>query len=234
MILQSLVDLYDRRSQLSDTNDQPAPLGFENKEIPFLIEIDSQGNFLQFMDVRLGTGKAKRAKPRTVPQGEKKTSGVKANLLWDTAEYVLGCPVELKGKVSKPDRLREQHSAFRQRILELPTEAQTDVGIQAVLSFLDLLDIERLAREPLWEEIRTTNPLMSFQLSGDDSGMVCQRAAVRSALSDSRDQGRLGCTNLRREHCLLQSSFLRFLRQRTGRQRAGRQRCRGQIHHRSE
>lgn len=185
MILQSLVDLYDRRSQLSDASDQPAPLGFENKEIPFLIEIDSQGNFLQFLDVRLGTGKAKRAKPRTVPQGEKKTSGVKANLLWDTAEYVLGCPVELKGKVSKPDRLREQHSAFRQRILELPAEAQTDVGIKAVLSFLDLLDIERLAREPLWEEIRTTNPLMSFQLSGDESGLICQRAAVRSALSDS-------------------------------------------------
>ncbi|MCG6117661.1 MAG: type I-C CRISPR-associated protein Cas8c/Csd1 [Aquimonas sp.] len=192
MILQSLVELYDRRAKLSDANEQPAPLGFESKEIPFLIEIDSGGRFLQFRDVRQGEGKARRARPRIVPQGEKKTSGVKANLLWDTAEYVLGCPVELKGKASKPERLREQHLAFRQRIEGLPESARSDAGVAAVLAFLDGLDLEQLARDPLWEEIRTNNPLMSFRLSIDDD-LVCQRPAVvaacRSLLSASDNDG---------------------------------------------
>ncbi|ODU41464.1 type I-C CRISPR-associated protein Cas8c/Csd1 [uncultured Aquimonas sp.] len=192
MILQSLVELYERRMKLSDANEQPAPLGFENKEIPFLIEIDSDGRFLQLRDVRLGEGKARRARPRIVPQGEKKTSGVKANLLWDTAEYVLGCPVELKGKASKPERLREQHLAFRQRIENLPEPARSDAGVAAVLAFLDSLDLDQLARDPLWEEIRTSNPLMSFRLSSDDD-LVCQRPAVeaacRSLLSASDNDG---------------------------------------------
>lgn len=184
MILQSLVDLYDRRSQLGDASDQPAPLGFENKEIPFLIEIDTNGNFLQFLDVRQGEGKSRRAKPRLVPQGEKKTSGVKANLFWDTAEYVLGCPVELKGKITKPERLQQQHSAFRQRIHELPATVQADPGVRAIRTFLDTLDLDQLAREPLWAEIRTTNPLMSFIIAGNTE-LVCQQAAVRSALSET-------------------------------------------------
>jgi len=192
MILQSLVELYNRRAKLSDANEQPAPLGFESKEILFLIEIDSGGRFLQFRDVRQGEGKARRARPRIVPQGEKKTSGVKANLLWDTAEYVLGCPVELKGKASKPERLREQHLAFRQRIENLPEPARSDAGVAAVLAFLDALDLEQLARDPLWEEIRTSNPLMSFRLVHDDD-LVCQRPAVvaacRSLLSASDNDG---------------------------------------------
>lgn len=192
MILQSLVELYNRRAKLSDANEQPAPLGFESKEIPFLIEIDSGGRFLQFRDVRQGEGKARRARPRIVPQGEKKTSGVKANLLWDTAEYVLGCPVELKGKASKPERLREQHLAFRQRLESLPESARSDAGLAAVLAFLDALDLKQLASDPLWEEIRTSNPLMSFRLVNDDD-LVCQRpavvAALRSLLSASDNDG---------------------------------------------
>lgn len=192
MILQSLVELYERRAELGDTNEQPAEVGFERKEIPFVVQIDSDGRFLQFRDVRQGEGKARRARPRIVPQGEKKASGVKANLLWDTAEYVLGCPVELKGKASKPERLREQHSAFRQRIENLPEPARSDAGVAAVLAFLNALDLEQLARDPLWEEIRTSNPLMSFRLSSDDD-LVCQRPAVeaacRSLLSASDNDG---------------------------------------------
>lgn len=180
MILASLVSLYDRRAQLGDDNAQPAPLGFESKEIPFVIEIDGDGRFIQFRDLRQGDGNARRPKPRIVPQGEKKTSGVRANLLWDTAEYVLGCPVDVKGKVSNPRRLNEQHAAFRQRIDALPASTRDDAGIAAVLAFLDALDPGQLCRDPLWEEIRTSNPLLSFQLTGD-AELVCQREPVRRA-----------------------------------------------------
>lgn len=192
MILQSLVQLYDRRAQRDDVNEQPAPLGFESKEIPFLIEIDSAGRFLQFRDVRQGEGKVRRAKLRIVPQGTVRSSNIEPNLLWDNLEYVLGCPMESKAKTSKPERLREQHLAFRQRIESLPEPALSDAGVAAVLAFLDALDLEQLAREPLWEEIRTSNPLMSFLLAGD-TDLVCQRPAVedacRSLLSVSDNDG---------------------------------------------
>jgi len=180
MILQSLVELYERRAGRGDVNEQPAEVGFEKKEIPFLIEIDADGRFIQIRDVRQGEGRARRAKARIVPRGEKKASGVKANLLWDTAEYVLGCPVELKGKKSKPDRLREQHEAFRQRIEALPGAARGDAGVNAVLAFLDALNLDQMAMDPLWEEIRTSNPLMSFVLAGD-SALICQRRSVVEA-----------------------------------------------------
>ena len=94
MILQALYDYYERKS--ADPEAYMAPPGFEWKEIPFVIEIDTQGNPVQIEDTREGDGKKKRAKPFLVPKGEKKTSGVVANLLWDNAEYVLG--VDTKGK----------------------------------------------------------------------------------------------------------------------------------------
>ena len=129
MILHALYDYYHRKSR--DPDAHMAPAGFEWKEIPFIIEIDVQGNPVQIEDTREDEGKKKRARAFLVPQGEKKTSGVVANLLWDNAEYVLG--VDTKGK---PERVAEQHQAFLTRLESLPTAAQADTGVQALLHFL--------------------------------------------------------------------------------------------------
>jgi len=183
MILQSLVDLYDRRAGSPDRAERPAPIGFETKAIAFILEIDRDGRLVQISDMRQQDGKRLVGAEELVPQGTKKTSGVAANLLWDTAEYVLGCAVELKGKATTVERLRQQHAAFRMRIETLPESAKTDDGVRAVLAFLDQLNLDNLSRLPTWEVIRTTNPTMTFRLT-HDAELVCQRVAVRQAWLD--------------------------------------------------
>lgn len=183
MILQALHRLYQRRTDSGDPNDRLAPIGFEAKEIPFILELDRHGALVQIRDTRSQVGKKKIARAELVPQGVKKTSGIAANLLWDTAEYVLGVITEVPGKAVKPERIREQHLAFRARIEALPESVRADPGVAAVLKFLDALDLDALARLPLWEEIRTGNRLLTYQLAGD-TDLVCQRPAVRSAWLD--------------------------------------------------
>ncbi|MDD5241572.1 MAG: type I-C CRISPR-associated protein Cas8c/Csd1 [Sulfuricella sp.] len=182
MILQALHDYYVRKS--ADPDAHMAPAGFEWKEMPFIIELSQDGDLIQIEDTRKGEGKKKIARKFLVPQGVKKTSGVAANLFWDNAEYVLG--VDTKGK---PKRVREQHSAFVERITALPTDAQSDLGIQAVQHFLGDLDLSKLEHLPVWAEIAESNPNLSFRLHGEIN-LVCQCPAVASALKTDHGQGK--------------------------------------------
>jgi CRISPR-associated protein Csd1 len=175
MILQALSQLYERRLQSSDPGSRPPPAGFESKEIPFILEIDPSGTLIQIRDTRRVENKKKIARAELVPQGVKKTSGVASNLLWDTAEYVLG--IDTRGK---PDRVREQHAEFKKRIEELATLAGEDIGARAVLAFLARIDLAALQTRPEWSELNEANPLLTFRLHGD-TDLVCQRPAIVAA-----------------------------------------------------
>jgi CRISPR-associated protein Csd1 len=179
MILQALNDYYARKS--ADPEGGLAPEGFEPKAIPFVLVLDETGRLVQLADRREGAGKKKEAKAELVPQGVKKTSGVAANLLWDTAEYVLG--IDTRGK---PERVAEQHAAFVARLHETFGSQPEDAGIKAVLAFLSVYRTQALesqASHPLWPEILETNPLLTFQLH-TDTRLVCQRPAVIAALTE--------------------------------------------------
>lgn len=175
MILQALNDYYRRKCNDSDPAQRLPMFGLEQKEIPFLLEISPEGELLQLRDTRELNGKKKVARVFRVPMGIKKTSGVAANLLWDTLEYVLG--VDTKGK---PERVAEQHAAFRARIAALPDAAREDAGIQAVTRFLDHIDLAQLERQPAWADALESNAVLSFRLHGDQD-LVCQRPAVVNA-----------------------------------------------------
>jgi CRISPR-associated protein Csd1 len=112
-----------------------------------------------------------------VPQGVKKTSGVAANLLWDTAEYTLG--VSAKG--ASP-RLAEQAAAFRARVQALEPHADGDAGLAALLAFLAAPSLDALCTAPHWAEMLEANALVSFELQGDDGRLICQRPAVQAAI----------------------------------------------------
>lgn len=176
MILQALYDYYHRKAQ--DPESALAPAGFEYKEIPFILELREDGTLNQIEDTRYIENKKKRAKSERVPQGVKKTSGVAANLLWDNAEYVLG--LDTKGK---PERVKEQQAAFLEKIRALNL-AETDKGIQAVLQFLEVLDLDTFQQHPLWAEIEKTNPNLTFRLQGQ-THLVCQSRAVQAAIANS-------------------------------------------------
>ncbi|MFZ3140554.1 type I-C CRISPR-associated protein Cas8c/Csd1 [Polaromonas sp.] len=175
MILQALNDYYRRKCDDVDPAQRLPVFGLEQKEIPFLLEITRKGTLVQLIDTRSLNGKKKVAQTFRVPQGVKKTSGVAANLLWDNLEYVLG--VDTKGK---PERVVEQHAQFVARIKALPAVAQEDAGIQAVLAFLENLDLVQLQAQPAWEQALESNAVMSFRLHGDVD-LVCQRPAVVNA-----------------------------------------------------
>ena len=175
MILQALNDYYRRKCDDPDPAQRLPMFGLEQKEIPFILEINADGELLQMRDTREISGKKKVAHTFRVPMGIKKTSGVAANLLWDTLEYVLG--INTKGK---PERVAEQHAAFRARIAALPDAARGDAGIQAVTRFLDCIDLAMLQRQPAWAEALESNAIVSFRLHGD-MDLVCQRPAVVSA-----------------------------------------------------
>jgi len=182
MILQALTDYYRRKCDDPDPAQRLPAFGLEQKEIPFILEINAAGELLQLRDTRELQGKKKVARTYRVPMGVKKTSGVAANLLWDTLEYVVG--VDTKGK---PERVAEQHAAFRARMAALPEAARQDAGIQAVLRFLDRVDVPQLERQPAWADALESNAVMSFRLQGD-MDLVCQRpAVVHAALNTTTD-----------------------------------------------
>lgn len=175
MILQALCQYYERKA--ADPSSALAPEGFEQKEIPFVIVLDENGCVVELQDTREGEGKKRRARSFLVPQGVKKTSGIAANLLWDTAEYVLG--VDTRGK---SDRVQQQHEAFKSRIRNELAAVHEDAGIKALMRCLDTLDLSSFERFPAWEEIKTTNPVVTVRLAGD-LDLICQRPAVVKALS---------------------------------------------------
>jgi CRISPR-associated protein Csd1 len=172
MILQALNAYYWRKQADSDPRNRLPAYGLEEKEIPFIIEIDAEGGLINVTDTRAGEGKKLVARRFLVPQGVKRASGVAANLLWDTAEYVLGVDTR-----DKRDRVVTQHAAFRSRIEGLPDPARQDPGVQAVLAFLDRLDLAAFKALPQWNDISTANPLMTFRVH-PELELVCQRPAV--------------------------------------------------------
>ena len=177
MILQALNDYYRRKCDDPDPAQRLPAFGLEQKEIPFVIEITTEGALVQLLDTRtLNEKKKKVAQIFRVPQGEKKASGVIANLLWDTLEYVLG--VDTKGK---PERVVQQHAHFVARIEALPQSARDDAGIQAILKFFGNVNLPQLEVQPAWPQALESNAVMSFRLHGDVD-LVCQRPAVVNAV----------------------------------------------------
>ena len=174
MILQALKSYYDRKAL--DPNGQIAPLGFEWKEIPFIVVLDSEGHFVQIEDTRTVDGKRKISKSYLVPQGEKRTSGVKPYRLWDNAEYIFSIGENI-GK----------QKAFISRLDDfLKSE---DIGLLAMKRFLSDHPEEQARNSEAWAEIEETKPWLAFRLKGDTE-LICQRPKVVEALSsESSDHG---------------------------------------------
>ncbi|HUG26114.1 type I-C CRISPR-associated protein Cas8c/Csd1 [Piscinibacter sp.] len=186
MILQALSEYYARKAAADQAS--IAPEGLERKEIPFVIVLDSKGQFLGLEDTRTGEGKKKRGRAFAVPQAVTRTVAVSANLLWDNTSYVLGVSAKVK-----PERIRQQHAAFIATIRERIPDADTDEGVRAVLRFLEASEFAPVFAHPLWLEVMDSTGNMSFRLEGDNQ-LVCQRpavlAAVQAVVSGATAQGK--------------------------------------------
>lgn len=210
MILQTLNDYYLRKMNDPDPAKRLPVFGFEDKEIPFILELAVDGRLMGIKDTRTVEGKKKIATRYLVPKGVKKTSGIASNLLWDNAEYVLGLPdkkkqaeADKKGKEQEYlARLVDMQAAFKQQITTLPEAAQNDEGIRAVLAFLDADPLAAVAPYAQTIEITESNPILSFRLVSDDD-LVCQRPAVSSAAASLDTDEALPDADAKPQMCLV-------------------------------
>jgi CRISPR-associated protein Csd1 len=176
MILQALAAYYDRL--LADGAVQPQ--GFQQKEIPWVVELSSDGRFQRL--IRTG-GEDGRAKKFVVPAEVKKSVNIAANLLWDNPEYVFGWP--RPGLTEKQaTKVPQRHQAFLARLRALPEIVRADAGVSAVISFVETEEFSALQSSDGWEELSRGNGNVSFRLEGDPD-LVCERQGVKAALSAS-------------------------------------------------
>jgi len=183
VILQALAKYYERIPNVAEE-------GFQKQEIPFIIVLTRQGDFVGLLDTREVEGKKKRARSFIVPKSVKRASGIAANLLWDNTAYVLGRPKPDKKKdVEKLlERAKEQQVSFIGRIRDTFSDNLSDEGIKAVIRFLEKKDYEKLFNHPLWNEIEESGANITFQLEGDTE-LICQREVVKKAiLSSPKDE----------------------------------------------
>lgn len=180
MIIKALCDYYDRKAALSDSG--IAPPGWEWKEVPFVAVLDQDGRLLQFDDMREGDGKKKRGKKFLVPQWEKRTVGISANLLCDMASYIFGV-----SPVANPDRLTAQKQAFLER-------HQATLGgvpeAAPLLNFLNSINLDEIGSQPYWSEILETNPNISFRYAGK-TGLLSQIPSIKLAVEANGDRVKL-------------------------------------------
>jgi len=201
MILQALKEYYDRRA--ADPAGEMAPEGWEWKEIPYVVVLSPDGMPLTIEETSEGEGRQRRAKPFLVPQAVKRTVSVAANLLWDNPEYALG--VVVKGK---PERVAEQHAAFRDRIEAFAVHA--DAGMQAIRGFLALPDKAAVLAGfgDVWTELVTSGAFLAFRLAGDDiliSGRPAVRTAIDAKVRASTESARPSRCLVTGESCVAQS-----------------------------
>jgi CRISPR-associated protein Csd1 len=147
--------LLKKLCEYSQRLDDLAPFGYDKTPIRWLINLDAGGNFLGFITTSSGRrndwGKVFFA-PVVM-----KSVNVKASLLVDNAEYVLGKPRD----PAKIKRVQECHLAFKKQVQDCAVATQNP-QVQAVLNFLESLDLHALA---LPEDFDPAMKL-SFQVDG--------------------------------------------------------------------
>jgi len=178
VILQALTSYYYRKE------DELPSEGFEQKEIPFLIIINQDGEFINLQDTRTPFGKRLIARKFVVPK-ENALSGKNAwqatNLLWDHYGYVLGCP---KTDSSKDKEMAEkQHRTFIAQVQALADTFPEDLELQAVRRFYTGEHYKKVFEHPSWQDCRKINGCnLSFQINGENR-LICQSENVSSYVS---------------------------------------------------
>ncbi len=134
MLLQRLRDYGERLEQ-----ENPTPSMYIPTSIRYQVELDGSGRYLGLIDLKdPSSPKGGRGRQMLAPTVGK-TSGIKAKLLADTAEYVLG----VARNPEKQERVDACHRAFR-ALLQHCIRATQHPTLHAIESFLDELDVSTL------------------------------------------------------------------------------------------
>ena len=183
MILRALYEYYQRAA--SDPDRHVAPEGFEWKEIPFVVVLNKEGDFKALEDTREGTGNNRRPKKFLVPQGEKRTVGIRANLLWDNVEYALGANPRQRDDVSK------RHEDFKRRLRDDLGHVVNLPAVKAIKTFLENNPVQQIEKHKeyaeSWKEALEKNLNIIFRIEGSEDTSVCD--TVRPFISNKSKEG---------------------------------------------
>lgn len=192
MILQALYNYYQQKA--ADQESGIAPPGFEWKEIPFIIVINHEGNFIALEDT--WKGKAKRAEAYLIPKGVARSGSnawMTSNLLWDHYGYVLGMPRSDDAKSA--EMAKKQLCTFIENVRSLPESLVKDDGVAAVISFYKKGEFKRVSSSDKWREcLKVIGCNMSFRLESESRLIPC-RPNVRAYIDslESNERGEDGC-----------------------------------------
>lgn len=190
MILQELYRYYERK--IAEDDEEMSPFGTSVEGISFALVIDSEGHLQGVEDLREENGKKLVPRKIPVPAAVTRTSGIKANYLWDKSSYVLGADAE--GAHEQNDL---RFVAFRQRLIQVGGTIG-DVGFSAVHRFLESWDNHRSAeiigKYIPWGDLAGAN--LVFRLQGE-RGYVHNRQDIQKAwaayLANTEDMPRIRC-----------------------------------------
>lgn len=167
MILQALVDYYDRKRSRDPAS--VAPTGWEYREVAFFIELGDDGT-AGLIDRR--SPERKRGELLLVPAAEIRSGNnawKQPNLLWDHMGFVLGWqkrkPDGSADPTDNPAKVANQHQAFKDRLDALRTRYPDSAGLRALQRFYRQ-DIEvAFASGALLDELRNGQGLnLTFKL----------------------------------------------------------------------
>lgn len=185
MILQALYQYYNRVSA-SETGHIPE-VGYSEEKISFAIVLNREGDCTNTIDLRTTEKGKLRPKLMFVPAGVPRTSGIRANCMWDKTQYVLGVAPEEKNA----KRTQREFEEFLKLQTEFAEHVEDD-GIDALILFLkkQAMDLHALDLE---EDLVGTN--LVFRLEDDDCYLHERPilrdswvAAVETAVSAVRGQ----------------------------------------------
>ncbi len=132
MILQALYELSDRERLMEDPD-------FEPKPVAWLVHVSEDGKFMGIVGTHSVPEKRGKRSTRPVPKTYRLprerpvTSGDRAFLLFNKAEYVFG--IDPEGK-RDPDKLKTRFALFRERVKDC-LDHTGDEGVRAVYTLLE-------------------------------------------------------------------------------------------------
>ncbi len=168
MILSALNDYYQRL--LARQTPGLSPPGYSQEKIGYEILLNTQGALVAVNDIRDSSGKKPLPRSLSVPQPEKRTVGIKSNVLWDKTSYSLGVSATSK-------RADQEHAAFKALHCEALAN-ETDPGLRALLTFINDWNPTHFAEDPRFtDEMLDANVV--FRMDGERA-YLHERPAARA------------------------------------------------------
>jgi CRISPR-associated protein Csd1 len=179
MILTALNDYAHRLAGQRDESGQAKvpPYGFSDEKISNVLLLSKEGRLVDVQSL-LSADKKPLPKLLPVPQAVKRTSGMKANFLWDKTAYVLGIEGNKDKQAAKnqPWLMAEKTFEVFKTLHLQALRGSSDAGLRALFLFLKSWEPLKFGESVCGADIVDTNVI--FKLDGEKAYVHQSPAAI--------------------------------------------------------